>query len=721
MNDFDLSYTEWTDGNNQPQVTVMLKRNEEELVRRDARVFCEDDVIAISNELVGTGALNATDADQRLAELFEPLRTKWLRSRDQQPGEAPAPAEGVRALQQYVAVLPGADENGPHGPSTRDALNNRVLANFVLRLDEDIDVQDDIESRRDFAGELITASGTVPFRISSSDFADNNKLMAALFAAGGCELVFHGNMGELRRAISTISKDAGVVRRRKLTTNFGWTADKKAYLAPSTKITSSGIEVQDEEAVQVNLGNPEVGTGTPADSREGVTRGLSDLRVNLGSEEPACLLDLKKLQPEELLRVKRHVASDLLGLTNRTVTHTLLGATAVAVLYPFAQGSGRFALWLVGLTGSGKSFAAKLFANFFGNFPVSSAPFSTWGSTGNFIQHTGSLFKDALYLVDDYKPELVRFPGEVVKILQAYADNTGRGRLKADATAKKVRPIRGLLVCTGEDVPEHNASATARSVIVRVPNGKKNLDAGKRCLAECRNYAGVMADFIRWLLADDRMKVFAERFAELQKRFNDDVAGQQNDIRVASNLALLGAAFEQFAEYLGDVWDGWQEAVKSFVVEDLVAIRDAMLGEAKEQQASEVFLRTLADLIRYGHVRIDGLTGHRDAEHKPLIGRLAQGRAVAGVNVPVPNEGRLEVCTSLALAEVNGSLRQQGRPELKITESALLQQLREAGKLLDANGQALTPEDDPTRRVRLQGAQLRAFTIDRRELLGEEV
>jgi hypothetical protein len=29
------------------------------------------------------------------------------------------------------------------------------------------------------------------------------------------------------------------------------------------------------------------------------------------------------------------------------------------VLYPFVQGAGRFALGLVGLTGSGKSFAAK--------------------------------------------------------------------------------------------------------------------------------------------------------------------------------------------------------------------------------------------------------------------------------------------------------------------------------------------------------------------------
>src|SRR5262249_39745360 len=160
----------------------------------------------------------------------------------------------------------------------------------------------------------------------------------------------------------------------------------------------------------------------------------------------------------------------------------LLGASAAAVLYPFAKGAGRFALWLVGLTGSGKSFAAKLFANFFGDFPLESASFTTWGATGNFIQRQGYFFKDALYLVDDYKPELVKNQQEVVKVLQAYADNTARGRLRADATANVLRPIRGLMVCTGEDVPDQHASAVARSVIVKVPQQAKNLVAGNRCL-----------------------------------------------------------------------------------------------------------------------------------------------------------------------------------------------------------------------------------------------
>jgi hypothetical protein len=226
-----------------------------------------------------------------------------------------------------------------------------------------------------------------------------------------------------------------------------------------------------------------------------------------------------------------------------------------------------------------------------------------------------------------------------------------------------------------------------------------------------------MADFIRWLIASDRTKAYAERVTALQRRYYSDVAGQQNDSRIASNLALLGAAFEMFTEFLGDVWTEWREAARQFVEEDLVAIRDAMLGEAKEQQASEVFLRTLADLVRCSHVRVEGLT-QRAADNKPVIGRVAGVRPDV---VPVgPDQDRLEICTSLALAQVNACLRQQGRPELKITESALLQQLREDGRLLGQDGERLPVGAELTRRVRLDSKrQLRAFVISRRELLGD--
>src|SRR5262249_15401550 len=271
----------------------IMTRGNEEILRQDARVFSEDDIIAASDELRRVSNLNATDVDQSIAELIEPIRNMWLRSQDRAPEENTTERPQA-VMPRYRAVLPGAEGEESREPSIRDMHKNQVLANFVLLLGEDIEVQDDIESRHEFAGKLMIFDRTVPFRIAAKDFADNGKFKAALFDAGGCELVIHCGMDELRKAVSTLSKQNGSVRVRRLTTNFGWTDDKTMYLTPTIRVSASAVEELDKQC---------------------------ELRVDLGTETPACCLDLRLLKKDELLRVKRHVVEDLLTLHDSMVTH----------------------------------------------------------------------------------------------------------------------------------------------------------------------------------------------------------------------------------------------------------------------------------------------------------------------------------------------------------------------------------------------------------------
>src|SRR5262249_24077445 len=137
----------------------------------------EEDMIAASNELAARGNLNNADVDQKISSLIEPIRIRWLRERDRQPRQ-----ESQEVLARYVAVM--LDTDGVQRPSMRDTVIKRLLSNFVLTLDEDIEVRDDIESRREFAGRLTISGRTVPFRIAAKDFADNGKFKEALFQAG---------------------------------------------------------------------------------------------------------------------------------------------------------------------------------------------------------------------------------------------------------------------------------------------------------------------------------------------------------------------------------------------------------------------------------------------------------------------------------------------------------------------------------------------------------
>jgi hypothetical protein len=250
------------------------------------------------------------------------------------------------------------------------------------------------------------------------------------------------------------------------------------------------------------------------------------------------------------------VVDELRRLHEPGVMHALLGAAALAPLRQFAAPKSRPVIWLLGLTGTGKTFLAKLFMGFFGDFPLDACGrIATWNATDNSLQSHGFYYKDCLAVLDDFKPEMIRHR-DVVRFLQNAADGTGRGRLRHDMRARATRPVRGQILATGEDLPAQNASGLARSIIVEVPNREKDLELGGRCAAMSPLYRGLMADFLAWVIREGRGAVFADRVEHWQRHYCATIAGRQNDARIAGNHRLLAAAFEQMAAYLRDVGPG---------------------------------------------------------------------------------------------------------------------------------------------------------------------
>lgn len=584
------------------------------------------------------------------------------------------------AYYENVRDAVNADECGLHYVRGE----RRQLTNFCISIDRDVAVEDDLQPERRFAGRIELMGCESHISISADDYANDNKLRSAIFQAAGAQAKMFCRTDELRIAVASVSNPV----ERRVTTNFGWTGDARAYQFPAGRITGDGFVLANED---------------------------DPIRVDLTGEERARHLNLQ--EPGEIVpAVKRHIVDDLMQLHGRTIMYSLMAAVSLAVLYRFVPAMGRFVLWLTGLTGSGKSFAAKLAQNFFGDFPLETGRFVTWASTGNYIQRQGYFFRDALYLVDDYKPEVIAH-WEVVKILQAYGDSTSRGRLNADSTTKLSREIRGLLVSTGEDVPEHTASAVARSIVISVPQTTKDLERGSRCVQMRQHYPAVMADFVHHLITRGRIPNFAGRVQHLQQFYYRDIAGQQNDARIASNFAMLGAAFEEFCSYMADVWPEASVAAHEFVSDDLTAIRNEMLGIVREQQASEVFLATLWTLMQQSQVKIRNWypegAPYDASSTKPLVGRNVFA-SPAALQV-------FEIATSMAMEAVHESLRRQGKPALPVTERTLLDQLAQAGVLLDEQNQPLSAEagGERTRLARIEGtSRHRVFRISLANLSG---
>lgn len=607
---------------------------------------------------------------------------------------ADADEESASVHQQQRFVVEGAGGRFDEQPELQglyDTIGEKPtqLANFIFAIDRDVIVEDDIEPHRRFEGHLQILGAVHDFAIDAKDFANNANLQRTIFETAGPKAQIFCRPETLRTAISAISNPT----RTRATTSFGWNDDRAAYRTPRGIITEGGFRAVDE---------------------------LDGIRVDLGKAEFAKRLDLKACTAPELDVVQRHVVHDFVHLhSDQHIGCTLLATTALAILYPFLDGHNRCSIWLVGLSGTGKSFFAKLAQNFFGDFPFGQAnSIVSWAATVKRIQYEGYYYKDALYLVDDYKPDHVP-PWEATFLLQGYADSASRSRLRRDSSPDKSREVRGQLLCTGEDIPDHSASASARLIKVPFATARKDLERGRRCLEYRQLYSGLTADFVRHIIAEQRGAAFADQVAVLQADFYEEIAGRDNDIRIAGNFAMVGAAFIESAYYLRTAWPEYQGAIEDYVTDRnsyLRRLRDEMLADVGEQKASQIFLTTLSELLRQGAIRL------QSAQHLRVEIPHDQHGALVGRVIPDGEHCSVEIWTSAAREQVQESLRRQGRQQLKVTERALLSEMVEAGLLVDEHNMPITvdSETNATRPISIEGRSRRAFRI-RGETLAELV
>jgi len=579
---------------------------------------------------------------------------------------SPAPRSRYAALSQMSDFGAGTPAVGLVDLEADSA----KLANFELVLEGHVDVADESEPSTQFKGRLKTPTGVdYAIQIPSSMYATDKEFAAFLYRTGGFKLEINCSLSTLRNAIAQTSPKP---RRTRTTTGFGWTEDGTAFLVPGGRITSGGYVADDEN---------------------------TELRLDLSGSPLASRLGLSTLEPPELLRLKQHVVNDLLPLHHRRVTHSMLALTGVAILQRFSGVPHRFAGWLKGETGAGKTLPARLFACFFGNFaPTDDGSSANWSWTANSIESTGYFFRDSLFVVDDFKSGLVQ-RSQVVRLFQTYADGGGRGRLRRDATFNSLRWIRGQMLVTGENALDDEASSTARTIIVPVePLATKDLDRRNRCLEESRHYSALTADFVKWLIQNGRLQEFANKVKAEELRIYQTIAGQANDGRVAANFAVFSAAYAEIVEYLGDVIPNWREEVARFRYVDLPALLKPMLDEVQRQRPIETFWNTLVQLVRCNRVRLD------DSEEglADVIGKLD----------PYLSDV-VNVSSELALAEVQKCLREQGRSALPLRPADLANLLDKEGRI--AKRTVVTIEDKDkvklTKQVRIQGALKRCFPV----------
>lgn len=625
--------------------------------------------------------------DQHTSQaLAADLEQYLLNAVSETPSKGPAE---TTAEVEYEARVDPEDPEKTGFYAVGEKYENR-LTNFVMRIDRDILVEDFDEQTRSrrFSGTIRIAGQDSTFDISHEQYA--KELQPAVYAAAGPKAEFRAPIETIRTAIAQNSEPQ--VRRR--LTSPGWNPDGTEYIFPGGYVDQDGCHLTegDAEAPVVEL---------PANDR-------------------ARWLGLRPLSPEDLLRVKRHILDVLMTVNDRNVVSAMLSSVVLPIVMRPSGIVPWPLVWFSGLTGSGKSLLASLGECFYGDFGgPGSGRHMSWKSTFVAIQTAGYSFRDAFFMVDDYKPEDVKH-NDCSMVLQCYGDRTGRSRGRPDATLNTTRAIRGLLVCTGEDFPRNTASGRGRAIVVPVPAPERDFDRVDCCLEQSRDYPGWTAAFITHVIRKDLGRTFQKRVDHWRRVYLERIQGRANDARLAANHACLAAAFELFAEFMVDVWGEAEarEAARTFAEEYVMhLVRDAA-GEVETNTTARIFLNTLSDLLSFGRVRIEGI-GNDASEAREgdrIIGRLLNKPGYrSGPSLDeLRDETPVIIATRLAIGVVNENLDRQARPRIQVSEAALVKQLAALGCLLDPLTQQPIGENhvgERTKKARISGDPVNAICV----------
>lgn len=570
------------------------------------------------------------------------------------------------------------------------------LANFNAEIIEDIREDDGLETRRAFKIQAELLGSHQEFTIPAAKFAMMNWPTEHLGAAAIVNPGF-GTRDHARAAIQNISTN---IVHRTVYKHIGW-----------KQINGEHVYLH---------GGGAIGRGGPVDGVEVVLTG--DLsRYELPDVPPH----------EELIECIRH-SLRLRELAPRVVTCCLEGAAFRAPLGADCDST----VWLTGETGSGKSELTARYQQHFGSKMDRKGFPGNWSSTGNSLEASGSLAKDALFVVDDFCPrgtayDVARFNQLADRVIRSTRNKAGRGRMWSDGNLRPTRVPQCVIVGTGEDIPTGH-SLRASMMIVELSIGEMDWQLLSECTLSGADavYAKTMAGYLRYIA-----RHYEEFRDEIQQRFQryraeaSASASHKRTPELVANLALGCWFFLRFAR-----------ATRAITSEERNTLFDeawAAIGEAAEQQEQHQrsarpelrFLQLLCSALGSGEVHLTETKGGRPLgndvattygwqrnESRGLSGDgwVPKGKKIGWVDVKDGDDSHDIYLDPEASYKAAQNMAQQSE-RITVAEKTLRKRLSQAGLLASTD----KTRDRLTVRKQLQGKRRAVLHIHSRVLCQE--
>lgn len=403
-------------------------------------------------------------------------------------------------------------------------------------------------------------------------------------------------------------------------------------------------------------------------------------------DPPAQLAGFSLPSPPNGTELTRCIRS---SLAVASVVPPKLGILVLAAVYRAVRGRVDFGIWLMGLTGAGKTAVAALAQQHFGASMARDNLPGSWSSTGNALEALACRAKDALFVVDDFvraggRREIASLNNAAERLIRGQDNRAGRSRLSQTATIQDANRPEGLVLGTGEDAPT-GQSLRARLLILELDPADLNLRRLTTSQREAEQglLAGAVAAFAQHLAND--YEAAQARFRASVERCRPKYIGNAGHRRSAFIAAELRAAFESWAEFC--VVDGGipRTEMDLYVAQLVDGLDDALQSQLLYQTTAnpgEHFLRNLVSALASGRAHIASLNGG-EPRHAPSLGwRIENGRLQAFGDRVGWTDGESLYLDCPAAMKVAKTADSASVEALEVTSRALGSSLRESGLLV---------------------------------------
>ncbi len=279
-----------------------------------------------------------------------------------------------------------------------------------------------------------------------------------------------------------------------------------------------------------------------------------------------------------------------------------------------------FAIWMHGLTGSGKSVLAAIAMAFFGNFTDRSFP-SNWSDSVNDCETKSHQAKDAVMVTDDFKSsvnqaEASKLHAMAERIVRNTGNQAGRGRLDPNMQSKAAPYNRSLMLITAEDLPRGPSLLGRLLIIEFTPSDLKLREPGadhttlNRIQRAARDgkLSGLMSAYLQWLAPrmDQLKKDFPINVEALRNRAKDDgvASSHSRAAGIYANLTVGAETFLEFLEDAGAISNEQSNQLLSTIETSLQQLFSEQGVYQTDQDEIERFLQLLRAALSSGNAHI---------------------------------------------------------------------------------------------------------------------